>query len=241
MKHFITGAGSGIGAAVAAALHARGDELMMLSRTKDRAEELAARFPDATLLVADLANPWALESALAAAVLPATLDTLLLIAGIARRDTVAALDASQVSAQIEVNLVSPMLLTRALLPALRQRRGHVVLANSTACWHAKPGWAAYASSKSGLRAFADSLRVEEQQNGVRVTSLYLGRTATPMQESVHAQEGWTYDPSLWIQPETVAQAVTGVLDVPPDAAIPEVWITPNGGACATAAGQQPRR
>ena len=70
MKHFITGAGSGIGAAVAAALHARGDELMMLSRTKDRAEELAARFPDATLLVADLANPWALESALAAAVRP---------------------------------------------------------------------------------------------------------------------------------------------------------------------------
>ena len=125
-----------------------------------------------------------------------------------------------------------MVLTQALLPALRKGPGHVVPANSTVGMRAKPGWAAYASSKFGLRAFADSLRAEEQCHGIRVTSLYLGRTATPMQQQVHAQEGKYYDRSRWIQPETVAQAVLQVLDCPRDANVPELWLWPTTTAAA---------
>ena len=141
------------------------------------------------------------------AMLPLALDSLLHIAGIARLDRVSSLSVGDARDQLNVNLLSPMVLTNALLPALRARRGHVVFANSSAGIHAKPGWAAYSSSKFGLRGFADSLRAEEKGSGIRVSSLYLGRTATPMQRQVHAQEGWDYDPSRWMQPETVADSV----------------------------------
>ena len=226
MKHFITGASSGIGAAVAAALYARGDELTLLARTKARAQELADAFPGASLLVGDLAQPVAFESMLALAMLPLALDSLLHIAGVAKLEPIRNVSAAAAREQLDVNLLSPMVLTRALLPALRKRRGLVVLANSSTGIDAKPDWAAYCASKFGLRAFADSLRAEEQANGIRVTSLYLGRTATPMQQRVHAQEGWDYDPSRWIQPDTVAASLLHLLDLPQDANFEGLWIRP---------------
>jgi short-subunit dehydrogenase len=98
--------------------------------------------------------------------------------------------------------------------------------NSAAGLSAGASWSAYAASKFGLRAFADSLRAEEMGNGVRVTTVFPSRTATPMQEKVHEQEGGTYDASLWISPETVAATILHVLDLPHDATIPEVTVRP---------------
>jgi NADP-dependent 3-hydroxy acid dehydrogenase YdfG len=98
--------------------------------------------------------------------------------------------------------------------------------NSSAGLSASAGWSAYAASKFGVRAFADSLRAEEQAHGLRVTTVYPSRTATPMQEKVHAQEGEVYDRDRWIQPETVASSILHVLDLPRDATIPELAIRP---------------
>jgi short-subunit dehydrogenase len=100
----------------------------------------------------------------------------------------------------------------------------VVFVNSTSGLRANPAWSAYAASKFGLRGFADALRAEEAENGVRVTSVFPSRTATPMQEKVHDQEGKDYDASEWITPETVADAIVHVLDVPPEATIPELVV-----------------
>ena len=103
-----------------------------------------------------------------------------------------------------MNLTSAALLTRAALPALRVTGGTVVFVNSGQGLNASPGWSAYAVSKFGLRAFADALRAEEAEHGVRVTTVFPGRTATPMQEKVHEQEGKEYDAADWSAPETVA-------------------------------------
>ena len=65
------------------------------------------------------------------------------------------------------------------------------------------------------------MRAEEAEHGVRVTSVYPGRTATAMQEKVHAHEGKDYDPEAWIRPETVADAILGVLDLGEDATVPD--------------------
>jgi short-subunit dehydrogenase len=221
--HLITGAGSGIGTAVAEALHARGDQLLLLARDADRAGELAARFPGAETIVADLADPEAVDRLDS---LPERLDSLLHIAGIVELAPVAELATAHLREQLDVNLVSPALLTRACLPSLRAARGIVVFVNSAAGLAAGASWAAYAASKFGLRALADSLRAEEMGNGVRVTTLFPSRTATPMQEKVHEQEGGTYDSSLWISPETVAATILHVLDVPRGATIPEVTVRP---------------
>jgi short-subunit dehydrogenase len=102
----------------------------------------------------------------------------------------------------------------------------VVFVNSGAGLSANAEWAAYAASKHGLKALADALRQEEHGNGVRVTTVYPGRTATPMQEKVHRQEGRPYDPSRWIDPESVATAALTALDLPRDAEITDLTVRP---------------
>lgn len=220
--HLLTGAGSGIGAALAEALHARGDSLVLVVRTPERADELAGRYEGATVLVADLADPTTVEGL----ELPGSLDSVVHGAGAVELGTVAELTAAQWRKQIDVNLLAPASLSRVALPALRAARGTVVFLNSGAGLRTNPGWSAYAASKHGLRALADALRAEERAAGVRVTSIYPGRTATPMQQKVHGQEGQEYDPAEWIRPGTVVEAILHVLDLPRDATIPDVTVSP---------------
>ena len=59
-----------------------------------------------------------------------------------------------------------------------------------------------------------------------MTTVYPGRTATPMQEKVHEQEGAAYDAQDWIQPGTVVEAILHVLDLPRDATVPDVTVSP---------------
>jgi NAD(P)-dependent dehydrogenase (short-subunit alcohol dehydrogenase family) len=224
--HLVTGAGSGIGAALVGALHARGDALVLLARSGERADELAATYPGATTLVADLADPPGLERALAEADLPDSLDSVVHVAGAVDLAPLAELDLADWQRQLDVNLTAPALVTRAALPALRAARGLVLFVNSGAGLAAHPDWSAYAASKFGLRALADALRGEEKPHGVRVTTVFPGRTATPMQEKVHRQEGRDYDASAWIDPRTVAATILHVLDLPRDATVPEVSVHP---------------
>ncbi|WP_205471025.1 SDR family oxidoreductase [Nocardioides sp. SYSU D00038] len=220
--HLLTGAGSGIGAALAARLHARGDELVLVARSPERATDLSATYDGARVLVADLADPPSLETLQ----LPPVLDSVVHCAGVVELGPVAELSTAAWTEQALVNLVAPAALTRLALPALRAARGTVVLVNSGAGLFAHPQWAAYAASKHGLRALADSLRAEEQSAGVRVTSVFPGRTATPMQEQVHAQEGKDYDAAAWVRAETVVDAIVHVLDLPGDATITDLTVKP---------------
>ncbi|GAA3043860.1 hypothetical protein GCM10020000_24110 [Streptomyces olivoverticillatus] len=159
--HLITGAGSGIGEAVARRLLERGDELYLLARDAGRAKELAERFPGARTLVADLANPDRLSWALSHQSLPERIDSLLHIAGVADLGPVGELTTKTWNRTLAVNLVAPAELTRLVLPQLRVSKGQVVFVNSGSGLNANADWAAYAASKHGLKALADSLRAEE--------------------------------------------------------------------------------
>jgi len=219
--HLITGAGSGIGAAVADKLAARGDHLVLLGRDEARATELADRYPGAQTFAADLADPAAIR-------VPDLdrLDSVLHVAGVVELGPVADQPVGRLREHVDVNLVAPAVLTRLTLPAVRRARGTFVFVNSSAGLTASPNWSAYAASKFGLRAFADSLRAEEMEHAVRVTTIFPSRTATPMQEKVHEQEGRTYDASKWIDPGAVADTILHVLDLPDGVTIPEVTVRP---------------
>lgn len=221
MRHLLTGAGSGIGAEVARVLHDRGDELWLLGRSEERANELVEACPGSHPVVADLADPASCE---APGGLPDELDTVLHVAGAVDLQPVAELTLEAVREQLDVNLVAPMLLTKACMPALRAARGLVVVVNSMSGIRANPTWSAYAASKFGARAFADALREEEAEHGVRVTGVHPSRTATAMQEKVHAQEGKDYDPSRFVDPATLAATIVHVIDLPEDATIPEITV-----------------
>jgi NADP-dependent 3-hydroxy acid dehydrogenase YdfG len=147
-------------------------------------------------------------------------------AGIGPLGTVEDSPAEQWRRTFEVNVVAVAELTRLLLPALRAACGQVVCINSGAGLTAHPGWGSYAASKFALRAFADALRAEEAAHGVRVTSVYPGRTDTRMQRAVVAHEGGEYDGSRFLRPESVARAVLLAVTAPPDADVTELSIRP---------------
>jgi len=224
--HVITGAGSGIGAAVARRLHARGDQLVLHARDAGRAKELAAEFPGARTLVGDLADPDRLSWAFSHQSLPDRVDSLLHIAGVVDLAPVGELTPKTWRHQLDVNLIAPAELTRHFLPQLRAARGHVVFVNSGAGLNAHAGWAAYAAAKHCLKALADALRQEEHGNGTAVTSVHPGRTASPMQAKVHQQEGKEYDPARWIDPESVATTILMALDLPRDAEVNDLTVRP---------------
>ncbi|GAA1237752.1 SDR family oxidoreductase [Kitasatospora nipponensis] len=224
--HLITGAGSGIGAVLAQRLTERGDEVWLLARNAKRAAELRHAFPTAQTLIGDLADPARLSWALGNQTQPVELDSLLHVAGTVELGPVGDTPVKVWNETLAINLVAPAELTRLFLPQLRITRGHVVFVNSGAGLNAHAEWGSYAASKFGLRALADSLRHEEHPAGVRVTTVYPGRTATPMQLKVHQQEGADYDPDRWIAPESVATAVVTALDLPRDAEITEVTVRP---------------
>ena len=98
--------------------------------------------------------------------------------------------------------------------------------NSSAGLVANAEWGAYAATKFGLKAIADSLRAEEAEAGVRVTSVYLGRVSTPMQAKVREQEGKPYDAADWASPESAAATIVHLLDLPSDSTVPDIRFRP---------------
>ena len=163
------------------------------ARDAGRAKELAGEYPGAGTLVADLANPDRMSWALGKQSLPEQVDSLLHIAGVVDLSPVAELRPPtwQQAAQHQPGRACR---TDPATPCRNSvsTRGQVIFVNSGSGLNAHAEWAAYAASKHGLKALADALRLEEHGNGVRVTSVYPGRTATPMQAKVHAQEGKEY-------------------------------------------------
>lgn len=204
--HLVTGGSSGIGECLVERLRGRGDEVIAPTRAD-----------------VDLADSHALEAWTESIGLE-LLDSLIHCAGTVELARVSAFDRASWEAAIAVNLLAPAQLTAAMLPALRAGSGAVVFLNSGAGLNANAEWSSYAASKFGLRALADALRAEEP--GIRVTSIFPGRTATRMQAEVHRQEGRAYDASSWIQPESIVEQIIAVLDLGSDAQIPEMVIRP---------------
>ena len=128
--------------------------------------------------------------------------------------------------QFKINVRSPFLLTQALLPMIKQHRGQIAFINSSAGLNAGVNTGQYASTKHALKGLSDSLRNEVNPYGVRVISIYPGRTATPMQAKVHQMEGKTYCPERLLQPEDVASAVIFALSMPLTAEITDISIRP---------------
>jgi NADP-dependent 3-hydroxy acid dehydrogenase YdfG len=219
--YMITGATGGIGAALAAKLHDRGHDLILTGRSAERLAAASAEHGGARTLVLDLADPARLAGSLGETELP-SLDGLVHSAGALELGTVEQSTVADWVEQLMVNVAGPAELTRLLLPALRAADGHVIFVNSGSGLRANPGWGAYSASKHGERALADALRAEEP--GIRVTSVYPGRTATEMQRKVRTHEEGDYEPSDYMSPHTVAGVIMNALETPRDATVHDVSV-----------------
>lgn len=217
----VTGASRGIGAAIAAAL-APTHTLLLAGRPSEQLQAVAERL-GATTLPLDLTDTDEIPTAMASI---GELDVLVHNAGVTFPGRVAESTVDQWRTTFNVNVIGPVALTLALLPALRRAGGQVVFINSGAGRTAMPVMAAYSASKFALRGFADALRDSEQE--LRVTTVYPGRTDSDMQRDLVSFEGDDYDPDRFLQPDTVAQVVAQVVATPPDGAVHEVVLRPRG-------------
>ncbi|BBY33668.1 short chain dehydrogenase [Mycolicibacter minnesotensis] len=215
----ITGAGGGIGSAIAAAL-APTHTLLLAGRPSARLDAVAEQL-GATTWPLDLADTDEIESATE---IVDELDVLVHNAGVMLPGAAGESYVEEWRATFEVNVFGAVALTLALLPALRQARGQVVFINSGAGQKVSPGMAAYSASKFALRAFADSLRSDEP--ALRVTTVYPGRVDTDMQHDLVAYEGGEYDPARFLRPETVAEVVAAAIRTPAEAQLQEVVVRP---------------
>src|SRR5581483_10638507 len=205
----VAGAGGSIGGAIAAALAEAGHELLLVGRSPERVAPLAERH-GARFLRADLEVAGDVERA---------------CAELRRLEEVAV--AVYAAGRLEHGALAAFALTRALLPALRAAGGQLVVVNSSAAARrAAAAEGPYAASKHALRAFADAVRAEENEAGVRVLSGYPGRTAGPLQERLHEREGRAYRPERLLQPADVAAAVLSALSLPRTAEVTDVHVRP---------------
>jgi NADP-dependent 3-hydroxy acid dehydrogenase YdfG len=230
-KSVITGASSGIGKAMAIAIAAKGGCVCLVGRDQARLDATAkvSRETARSVLVhaADLSADGAVE-AMAQRVRQefTALDILVHCAGIYSTGAVADTPISQLDALYRTNLRMPFALTQALLPLLKIQRGQIVFINSSQGLQAKAKTGAFAATQHALRAITDSLRQEVNDDGVRVLSVFPGRTATPRMEILYGIEGKPYRPELLLQAEDIAQVVLSTLQLPRTAEITNIEIRP---------------
>ncbi len=222
----VTGASSGIGKAIALSLAERGATVCLVARHLAELQ-LMASSSGASLLpyATDLTRDDDLNRLVAR--LQADfqhIDIIVNSAAVYARGRVASASLNDFHLQLRANVVAPYALTQALLPMVPAQRGQIVFVNSSAGLEAPEGLSQYAATKHALRAIADSLRKEVNEDGIRVLSVYLGRTATPLQAAVHAMENRIYRPEDLMQADDVAAVVINALSLPRTAEVTEIMM-----------------
>lgn len=206
----LTGAGSGIGRALALELAQHSPRLALVGRRREPLDEVAAlvreKGGEAVVISADLTVDGAPAQVVAAAQEQlGGIDVLINNAGNVRAGRLESIEESEVLAQIALNLTAPILLTRAALPALRASgEGTVVNVSSGFGLLGMAFYATYGAAKAGIAHFGEALRRELHGEGVHVLNVFPGATDTPMMESSDAQARHGFD---YESPEEVAAAV----------------------------------
>lgn len=168
-KALLTGATGGLGRAIAEAMAQRGARLALSARDRGALEALAAGLPGGghSVLPADLAEPGAAERLAAEAT---GTEILIANAGLPAAGWLEGFSAEEVQRALRVNLEAPMLMARALYPAMVDTgSGHLVFVSSLSGKAASPRSSIYNATKFGLRGFAFGLRADLAPKGVGVS------------------------------------------------------------------------
>ena len=128
--------------------------------------------------------------------------------------------------QWAANVRAPYHLTQALLGLLVDAHGQVAFVNSSVVFNPRAEVAQFAATQHALRGLADALRTEVNPQGMRVLTLFVGRTATGRQERIHREENRPYAPTRLLQPSDVAATLVNALTLPRTAEVTEVHIRP---------------
>jgi 3-oxoacyl-[acyl-carrier protein] reductase len=225
----VTGAGRGIGRALAHAFAGAGAKVALLGKTKKNLLEVQKELKDSGastfVVAADVADEGAVSRAVAAVEQQlGPVDALVNNAGIFAAAPVEKMDAVVFDRVLAVNLRGPFLMSRAVLPGMKSRkRGHIVNISSTAGRRGFAGGGAYCASKFGLAGLTEAMRYEARASDVRVSCVFPSTVDT----SLGKKAGMDFNRESAIQPEDIAKAVVSLVAMDDRAMVTalEIWQT----------------
>src|SRR5437016_1933624 len=223
----VTGASSGIGRAIALALAAQGATVCLVARRQAELEEVArqacALGGRSYVCPADMTRD---EDIAAVAEYVnqnfGRADALVLCGGAIFHGPLETASLEEFDLMYRANIRGHYALIQRLLPLVRKQRGQFVFINSSAGLRSAATVGQFSATQHAFRSIADALREEVNADGVRVLSVYPGRTATPRMEAVFAKEGRPYRPELLMQPEDIAGMVVHALALPRTAEVTDI-------------------
>jgi len=227
----VTGAGRGIGHAVASALAREDATVVLAARTRQQLAATAAAVREAggtaLAIPTDVTQDAAVEAMVEQAMAElGRVDVLVTAAGVAAFGPVAGTKPSDWDGMLAVNLRAVMVTCRAVLPIMiRQRRGTIINIASVAAQRAIPGAAVYTATKAGVVGFSRVLAEELRAEGVRVGVLVPGAVDTPLWDTIPNSP----DRGRMLRPEDVARAAVLMASLPPGASLEELTLLPQGG------------
>jgi short-subunit dehydrogenase len=231
----ITGASSGIGAALAREYDKRGARLLLLARRKDRLEGLAQQLRDAHAFVCDVTSDTSVQQAVREALAVAgELDVVVANAGIGVMRTVEELSIDDYRRQMETNVFGVVRTAKATMSSLERTSGRLALMGSVSGFLSLPGTSAYAMSKFAVRALAEALGAELASRGVSVTHIAPGFVESEIRGGAAGRD--PIPPFLVMPNDRAAHEMANAIE----ARRPEAVITSHGKAAMFVATRFPR-
>ena len=224
----VTGAGSGLGEAVARVFADAGHAVACLDLNAGGAERVAADLPEAMAARCDVGDAASVASAVEASLGRwGRIDVAVNCAGYDIVKSVDDLSVEEWDRILGVNLRGPFLVAKAVLPAMRrQRSGHIVNIASTAAVRAWGNASAYHASKWGLVGFGRGLGVEGRPDNIKVTTVIPGGMKTHWFDRFPEQGIPLPDEANLQEPATVANAILFATQLPPESVLQELILTP---------------
>ena len=226
----ITGASSGIGAAISHSLCEKGYHCILAARSEDRLEKLAQSLRndgfDCSVLIVDVSDESSVDALFAASAKIGHVSLVINNAGLGVFSKIEESTVEDWDAQINVNLRGSFLVSRRYIPAMqKQKMGTLVFMNSVAGNFGYPYSAAYVASKFGLRGLSDSLRNELRKDNIKVISVHPGAIDTAFWDDISAD----FPREEMLPPEMIANSVVHAIEAPGATVIENLTIRRVGG------------
>jgi short-subunit dehydrogenase len=227
----VTGASQGIGKSIATALAAEGVDTILASRSLEKLDAVREEIGDCAgnvrCMKVDLSDPSSISKFVSDVQSKMrNLSILVNCAGMYDRGSMQDSSAERLDEMFATNVRGTYALTTALLPLLKEASGDIVFINSTIVFSAARDSGQFAATQHALLSIANTIRDEVNDDGIRVLTVFPGRTATPRQKKIFESEGKEYVPDKLLQPADVAEMVLACLKLPVTAEVVDLHIRP---------------